>query len=46
MSTKEKRKLLATLVKKVPSEDLDLAISVMMDFAARGLNEAHKKGAA
>ena len=46
MTTDAKRKQLATLAKQILDEDLDLAIRVMMDFAARGLNGAYKKGAA
>lgn len=46
MTINAKRKQLAALVKFILDEDLDLAIDVMMDFAARGLNGAHKKGAA
>lgn len=46
MSEQAKRRQLAALSEKVLTEDLDLAISVMMDFAARWLNERNKKGAA
>ena len=44
MSENTKRKLLKGLCDHVREEDLDFAISVMQDFAARYLNEENKKG--
>lgn len=43
MSTEAKRKWLAMLCRNVEDDDLDLAIRVMQDFAARGLNEANRR---
>lgn len=46
MTAEQKRSQLAKLTKRILDEDLDLALSVMMDFAIHALNEKNKKGAA
>lgn len=46
MTAEQKRKQLAKLANRILEDDLELALSVMMDFAIRALNEENKKGAA